>query len=345
MTDFQVTSTVFHYIVKKLNEELCLGYINNVQTVDKNVWKIKIHKKKTKELIITPFVCFIPKTFFPVSEILGFEKYLKKKLYNQRIKEIYQHKNNKVICFKLDKYNLIFEFFSKSNIILTDLDLKIITSKQKEEWKDRIIKKNETYVFPKTEDIKEQKKENIEKEINGLDMIDKIRFFSKKYNIAPIEINNAFNKGDGVENIFKNYNLKEPKVNLFKKEDKLTYYLSNKGEEIFDCFEDIYKNKYEEIEIVKENTKKEKSKTILDMQENKKKEILTKIKQFEKEGEFVYENFSLIENINKQISLAIDKKITDKEIITKINDYFIKNNINLKITSINRKNKSYEIEK
>lgn len=347
MSDFQITSTVLHYIVKKIKDELCLGYINNVQTIDKNIWKIKIHKKRTKELIVTPQVCFLSKNSFPVIDALGFEKYLKKKLYNQRIQEIYQHKNNKVICFCLDKYNLIFEFFSKSNIILTDKDFKIITSKQKEEWKDRTIKKFENYVFPAGEDIKEKKIEDVKKDILGKDKKEIIKYFSKSYNVAPIEVDKIIEEEkEVVDQILKMYNLEKPKINKIEKNEKETYFIDSVGkEDLFEVFEEIYKDKYQKKEVIVESLKKEKSNTVLKAQEEKKQEVLEKIKILEKEGEFIYENFSLIEEINKQIKIATDKKIDNKDIIKKINDYFKLKNINFKINKIDQKNRTYNIEK
>ena len=86
-----------------------------------------------------------------------------------------------MICFELDSFNLIFEFFAKSNIILTDKEFKIITSKQKEEWKDRTIKKFEIYKFPEGKDITQiNEKDIIENEKKEI-----IREITKKYQIAP----------------------------------------------------------------------------------------------------------------------------------------------------------------
>ncbi|MDD4049458.1 MAG: hypothetical protein PHX47_00425 [Candidatus ainarchaeum sp.] len=346
MENIQTTSTVFFYIAKKLKEEFNLGYINNVQTIDNKIWKIKIHSKKTKELIITPEICFLPKHTFPVSEILGFEKYLKKKLYNQRIHAIYQDKNNKVICFKLDKYYLIFEFFSKSNVILTDENLEIITSRQKEEWKDRIIQKGETYNFPSGEDIKLKNKKEIEEELKDLTDIEKIRVLSKKYNVAPMEINDIIDsKKPLIETLYKNYELKEPKVKKIIKNNKNSFIISRDGEDIFNSFENEFKNFFEQKEEVKETIKKNKVSEILKAQEDKKEEFENKIKTLEKEGEFIYSNFTLIDQLNSIIEKATLKKIESKDIILKINNYLEEKNIELYITEINQKKKTYTIEK
>lgn len=345
MKNIQITSTVVYYLAKKLKEEFNLGYINNVQTIDKNIWKIKIHSKKTKELIVTPEVCFIPEHTFPVSEILGFEKYLKKTLYNQRVHDVFQDKNNKVVCFKLDKYNLIFEFFSKSNVILTDVDFKIITSKQKEEWKDRTIKKGENYLFPSGEDLKRKTKDEIILETKEMNDSEKIKYLAKKYNIAPVEVNEAINnKKEIISTIFENYNLTSPGLKLVEKEGKETYIITENGKDLFKTLEKDFKINFEEKEKVVEIKKKSKVIEVLELQENKKKEFEEKIGKFEKEGEFIYSNFTLIDLINQQIAKAVEKKVSEKEIIIKLNNYFLEKKIKLKINYINQKTKTYQLE-
>jgi predicted ribosome quality control (RQC) complex YloA/Tae2 family protein len=341
MSKIQTTSTVFYYISKELDANLTLGYINNVQTIENDIWKIKIHKQKTKELIITPLICFISNNVFPVTTINGFEKYLKKKLYNQRIKEISQDKNNKVIYFRLDQFYLIFEFFSKSNIILTDLEFKIITSKQKEEWKDRKIIKNEIYKFPSGKDIKKIKKEELLEEIKSFDKKETIRHLSKTYNLAPVEIDMIYTSDVKklIDDIFSLYNLENPGI-LYLPE-KETYVIKEKGKEIFQTFENNYKEVYEKKEAKIETEKKSKINSVLESQLNKKEEFENKIKLLEKEGEFIYKNFLLIDILNKQITFAIDKKISDKEIISKINNYLKEKQINLELLKIDRKSKKY----
>jgi len=344
MKKIQITSTVFYHLVNKIKQEICLGYINNVQTIDKNIWKIKIHLKKTKDLIVTPDVLFMPEYSFEVSEILGFEKYLKKKLYNQRIHQVYQDKNNKVMVLKLDSYHLIFEFFSKSNVILTDSEFNIITSKQKEEWKDRTIQKGVKYLFPQGETFLD-KKEIIKKEIEKLDKKEIIKILSKKYNLAPVEINEIVENGKKIiDAVFKSYETETPGVEKIVRNDIDTFIFKENGKDLFKTFEDEFKSEYEKKEVSVENKKKDKTSEVLRLQENKKKEFEEKIKVLEKEGEFIYANFSLVDIINKQIEKAVEKKISEKEIILKINNYFLEKNINLKINGIDQKTKTYQIE-
>ncbi|MCK9293290.1 MAG: hypothetical protein WCY27_02925 [archaeon] len=346
----ELTSTVFYYISKELETELLLGYINNVQTINKDVWKIKVHKSKTKQLIVTPQMCLLSNLNLPVGEIGGFEKYLKKKLYNQRIHEIKQDKNNRLIFFRLDKYYLIFEFFSSSNIILTDLDFKIITSKQKEEWKDRIIKKDEIYLFPAGKDIKEVTKSDFNQQTTELSQKEKILFLAREYNVAPIESKEIISEYEKevYENILKLYTFRDPKIAIDEKENKIVFYINYKTEEQENknLFEDLEKrclSNFEEKIIEKKNTKKDKLVKILREQENTKNEFLEKIKELEKEGEIIYSNYLVIESINKNINVGLEKKIKPLEIIIKINENLEKINANFKVKDINQKTKKYTL--
>ncbi len=343
MEKIETTSTAFYYIANKLKEELLGGYINNVQTIDKDVWKIKIHKKQTKQLVVSPDVCFITNYQLPVAVSGGFEKYLKKVLYNQKIHELSQNKNNRLIYFKLDKYYLIFEFFSSSNIILTDLDFKIITSKKKEEWKDRKIIKNEIYKFPAGEDIKIEDEKEIIKEIKNLDEKEIIKYFSKRFNIAPVEINNIENKT--VKNIKKIYEYKKPILTIIEKASKKTITVEDNKEEtnIFENIEKIYIEKYKIKVIEKKDTKKDKLLKIIDNQRKTKIEFENNIITLDKEGEVIYSYFTIIDEINKSINGALNKKVNVEEIIKKINAYLEKGKQPLKILEINQKKKTYKL--
>ena len=79
---------------------------------------------------------------------------LRKYINNAVIKDIYQKDAERIVVFELEKekrYSLIVELFSKGNVILTDEMSTIITSLERQIWKDRVVKPGEKYVFPKSE--------------------------------------------------------------------------------------------------------------------------------------------------------------------------------------------------
>lgn len=359
MEKLETTSTAFFYISKKLEEELVGGYINNLQEVelkfkedkiDESVKgiKIKIHKKQTKELITTEKTLFLAKHKIPVLEkSKGISNFLKKKIYNQKIQEIKQDKNNRVIYFKLDQYYLIFEYFSNSNIILTDLDFIVITSKKQEFWKDRQIKAKRKYDFPSSIDIKEKDQKQLEKEIENKTKEEVIRYFVKTYNIYPWYLEEIFAKTEKIiPEIKKLYEYKNPIIKTIDhKDQKIIVVLENNQEtEFFQEIENLYLYQETKTDEKKESKQMLKIKEILKHQIDTQKEYEEIMTTFQKEGEEIYSNFTLIDQINKQIQIARNKKIDITTIENKINEQLKKINPKISIKDIDLKNKTYKLK-
>jgi len=356
MEKIDVTSTVFYYVAKNLSDELLGGYINNIQTLDENTFKIKVHKQKTKQLIINNNVCFLSDYLLPTIENNGFGVFLKKALVNQRIHEIKQDKNNRVIYFKLDKHYLIFEFFSNSNIILTDINFKIITSKQKEEWKDRIIKKGEIYKFPINYNIREYTENEIISEIERttqktfeqIGRTELISYLVRIYKLPPSDMESIIDEQKiskkTITKIKKLYEYKKPKLVFVDWKTNKTLTVINEEGFIYDDVEKHYLESYKRNAVKSDVIKQSKNEIILKEQIETKNAFEEKIKTFNKEGETIYAYFPQIDQINQQIKLATSKKINETEIINKINDYLNKNNLGIKIININQKNKTYIAE-
>ncbi|HOD89643.1 MAG TPA: NFACT family protein [archaeon] len=357
-TNIEVTSTCIYYISKILNEELSQGYINNIQQINEEYIKIKIHKQQTKQLIIMPNICFLSNYSLQTLPLTGFIKYLRNTLYNQKIKEIKQDKNNRVIYLKLDKYYLIFELFSNSNIILTDTNYKIISSKQKETWKDRTIKKNEIYLFPNGEDIKEK---NIQEILNQTKKTigDKptkkqiISYFVKNYNISPYELEKIeYTENTQLEeyigNLKKIFEYKNPKFIIDEYNGKKIISVTENQKEtyennIFEEINQLFLKEYIKKKIEGKNIKKQKIENVLKQQIESKQTIERKIGELDKEAQEIYNHLTLIDDINKQIQIATNKKIDKTEIINKLNNYFLQQKICVKIKDIDLKNKTYTL--
>ena len=73
---------------------------------------------------------------------------LRKKIKGKKLINIYQHGNDRVIVLEFNGFNLIVEFFSHGNFVLTDADFNILFTFRKEVWKDRELKKGGVYKFP-----------------------------------------------------------------------------------------------------------------------------------------------------------------------------------------------------
>jgi predicted ribosome quality control (RQC) complex YloA/Tae2 family protein len=80
-------------------------------------------------------------------------------LKNQKLTELYQHDDDRVIVFQFNSKSLIFEMFAKGNAILVE-DGTIMAAFKEESWADRTIKKKEKYIFPRS-NIKHNIKETL----------------------------------------------------------------------------------------------------------------------------------------------------------------------------------------
>jgi predicted ribosome quality control (RQC) complex YloA/Tae2 family protein len=131
------------------------------------------HQKNTpKELTISCHVTGQGKTLFKVmlpgiillddskdasDTPTGFGMMLRKYLEGSRIKSIEQKDFERVITIILDvkngtetsQYYILVELFSKGNIIFCDDKLKILNILEEQAWKDRILKRGATYIYPK----------------------------------------------------------------------------------------------------------------------------------------------------------------------------------------------------
>ena len=77
---------------------------------------------------------------------------LRKELEGKKITQIKQLNNERIIQFTLEtqkeKKHLIIELFANGNLIITDSENKIICAQEERAWKDRTIKKGQTYKLP-----------------------------------------------------------------------------------------------------------------------------------------------------------------------------------------------------
>jgi predicted ribosome quality control (RQC) complex YloA/Tae2 family protein len=121
---------------------------------------------------ILPGIIFLDDTKDSSDTQTGFGMMLRKYLEGGRIKSIMQKDFERVITItaeiksdrEISAYYLILELFSKGNIIFCDNDMKILNILEEQTWKDRMLKRNEKYVYPKSQSniLKISEKEFIE---------------------------------------------------------------------------------------------------------------------------------------------------------------------------------------
>jgi len=113
---------------------------------------------KTLLKVLLPGMIFLDDSKDSSDTPTGFGMMLRKYLEGSKIRNIEQKDFERVTTITLEvkagteitTYYLIIELFSKGNIIFCDDKLKILNIIEEQSWKDRILKRGETYIYPKS---------------------------------------------------------------------------------------------------------------------------------------------------------------------------------------------------
>jgi len=155
MTKTQLSALEIHYIIKEL-QFLINGKIDKIYHPSKKEIILQFHvpNKGKQQLKIDAKSIYLTTHKSPAKEPSGFCMYLRKKLTNSRLRKIKQLGFERIVEFefetKEDKLSLIFELFSKGNIILTK-NMQILTAAERQKWATREIAPKKEYHYPKRE--------------------------------------------------------------------------------------------------------------------------------------------------------------------------------------------------
>jgi len=206
-------------------------------------------------------------------------------------------------------------------------------------------------LFPQGKNITEASNEQLLKEIRDLDLKGTISYFVKEYNIYSGYISELKTKEEIIATVKKLYAFEFSELKLVpNKSDNGYVVLVKKGKDqlsITDFFKDIannYSENIKQLDTKEETTKGNKQLSIRDSQLKTKENYLKIAHTLEIEGQKIYEYMPIIDKLNTQITIAKDKKVPPAEIIDKLNDYFSKNQKELKVKSIDSKARSYILE-
>ena len=389
----QLTSFDIYVIVTELQEilENNIDKIYQV-TQNELLIRLKNIKTKQKENIFIrngELICITDKDFKIPLKPSVFAMTLRKYLQNGRIIEITQHEFDRIIKFKISRkdgdYFLYIELFSTGNIVLVNPNGKIILPFIKQIWEHRSIRGRETYIPPPTQINPLNLTKEKFKELLKISETDIVRTLAVSVNLSGLiaeeicaraNINKNIKIKDLTDEIItKLFETLTAFLNFFK-EKNFKPIIVKKDKELIDIipfkfirynnldFEyiDSFTRGLEKfIEIKKLEIKKENetekltgklNRQLLQQQEAIKK-LETEINSKKFEGDLIYLNYQIIDNLLKEIA---ENKILDlkkHEIVKKfdpIKNIFIVTlkNVNGKIFEISinyRKSVSENAEK
>lgn len=143
------TSLDVYFVLKEL-KFLIDAKIDKIYQ-DRDDFILSFHKGGKHLLKIEPNIIHLTDFKSFETEPNNFCMFLRKHLGQGRLRKIKQENFERVVEFHIDckeKYILIFELFSKGNLILCDKDYKILYPLHSKRFKDRVVKRGEKYVYP-----------------------------------------------------------------------------------------------------------------------------------------------------------------------------------------------------
>ncbi len=331
----QLTALDLHYLLKELRQFIS-AKVDQIYCPSKKeiILQLYLTNAGKKILIIkAPDSIWLADAKPETKKISGFCKTLRKYLGNSRLKEVKQFGFERIIEFvfeKEKKYSLIFEMFSKGNIILVK-NKKIIAAVEYQKWAARTIRPNEEYKWPA-------------KEFNFLELkLSEFKKFIAETNkesvvkALAIEIGLGGKYAEEACNIAKVDKNKQPNELNLDEIKKISAALSElKKKTISDITHKFKPEKAIPLEEKKYLRKVEEMERIIAEQQQKIKGLENAEKANKRKAEIIYEKYTLIKEIIEQIKQA-RKKYSWKEIKDKLKGHKI-------IKEINEKEKKLVLE-
>jgi predicted ribosome quality control (RQC) complex YloA/Tae2 family protein len=338
----QLADVEYFHLCKELNERLINSRINKIYQVGKESFKINFNTssdvgegKLTMIISLPDYLTITNKTILTPQKPSVFVMNLRKYLDNSRVISIEQPALERILIFNLyaqgKEMKLIFEMFSKGNILLIDSEGKILFTFRKEIWKDREIKKGLDYVLPSS------KKSCFDLSKEDFDLNGKKNIMSailSKVSLAPKYLENIIlSEGEDPKSESINEDsIKKiiSKVNELKEKDKFYTYdkelslikLNKENEKEFEKITEAIDYCYD-LSNPNEKVQKTKSDKV---EEHIKKQLVEHKKELEssiKKAEFIYENYNKVEYVLRYVNSLIEKGMSEKE----INDVLEKSNM------------------
>jgi predicted ribosome quality control (RQC) complex YloA/Tae2 family protein len=163
--------------------------VRNVQELSNGWLKLRLQSKQgSKDLIIMPGAFFLTGYSFPAKQMTsGYGAFLRKHLRNKRIVSLQQHGFDRVALIEFPESTLVLELFAKGNILLIDKEQQILSAFRKEQWRGRILRKAQQYIFPSSKGANPlQVKASELRKLFAESETDAVRALIAGVNIAPV---------------------------------------------------------------------------------------------------------------------------------------------------------------
>ncbi len=286
MNTIEMPGITLHYLVKKWNEEWAGGYIQQMRAVHEDTFLIKIHTKNgnVELLVALPHIVLVSKRKWEnAEEQPAVVNATKKLLDNVRVERVEQLGQDRIFMLRGESVHVIFELFGGGNVIITNEKGIIQFVHRAKEWKGRVLKMREKYLPPQNETKTNSSYED-------------------EMKMKPV-----------------GFELAEGKNRL-----RLQAVFDKKAarEDLPSIFEKIEEKIIEEWKQPKVDSKREAQKQALHVNAARQRELLKeweeKIAAQQAAGEWVYENFAVVQQLIDAVQRGMKAKVSEKMMLEEI---------------------------
>lgn len=155
MAIIEIPSISLHLLVQELQPTVTNAFVSKIQAISENAFKFKLSTRQgNHELVLTPGAFFITEFQIPPTEHhANFVQLLRKHVQGKKIMEVHQQGWDRIVVFEFEKNKLVLELFAEGNLVLLDAEIKTLATLHTQTWKDRQTKRNVAYRFPVSKPI------------------------------------------------------------------------------------------------------------------------------------------------------------------------------------------------
>ena len=358
----QISSIDLHYLVSEM-KIIEGGRLDKIYHPKKEELIMQFHvKEKGKQIlrIISGKFAFLSEHKESYDAPSGFCMFLRKNLGNSKLKSIEQVGSERILLLDFGKFRLYSELFGKGNIVFTDDKDFIFNALNQKKWKDRVIKKDEKYDFPRNKyDLFRIKKE----EFISLMKSDKelVMKLAKEIGLGGVyseeiilisgvekkKVKLDTNETEKVWDAFNSIRKHEVNAKVVLKDnsvqDVVPFELEKYKEYEFkemtsfnNAFDYFFKEEFGEEFVSRHQANIDKALKIIKQQEKQTNELEKKAGENNRKGELIYEKYQEVDGILKEINKAREK-YSFKEIKEKLKGHKI-------VKEVDEKNKKIAVE-
>jgi len=149
MVKKELSSVDLRVLVRELRERLVGAKVDKAYQLGEKELFLRFYGRGAVDLVAAPNFLCITKYRRPAPKTpTSFAMQLRKRLKGEAVTDVSQHGFDRIVKLTLENHILMFEVFSKGNVLLTDKNMRILGLLEWQKWKDRMLGVGKEYAYP-----------------------------------------------------------------------------------------------------------------------------------------------------------------------------------------------------